>query len=245
MGAGVEDIAALDLPPEVVIASASGLFAAEAAEHAIAGLLALARGLTTHADRQREHAWSPFASRALAGRSLAIVGLGAIGTRVARAAAALGMRPLGVRRTPRPTEHVAEVGGPQDLHRLLGEADHLVVCAPLTAETRGLVDARALACLHRAAWVVNVARGGVVDEPALLEALREGRVGGAFLDVFEEEPLPPTSRWWTAPNVIVTPHVAGLGVRYLETVVLRLLDNVGRLGRGEPPRGAIVRALGY
>lgn len=245
MGAGIEQIAGHDLPARAMIASGRGLFAAEVAEHAIAGLLALTRGLPSHLERQRERAWSPFASSALAGRSLAIVGVGAIGSRVARIAEAMEMRVLGIRRTPRPTAHLNEVGGPPELVTLLRKADHLVVCAPLTPATRGLIDEAALAALHRSACVVNVSRGGVLDELALLRALRAGQLGGALLDVFDLEPLPPDSPWWSAPNVIVTPHVAGLGVRYLDAVVRRLLDNVGRLARGDDPVGRVDRERGY
>ena len=234
-----------DLPPGVLVAGLGDELAAETSEYAIAGLLALGRALPTLLERQARRLWKPFASPALAGSTLAVLGLGAVGQRVARVGAALGMRVLGLRRHPRPTPHVEEVVGERALRDLLARADHVVVALPLTPETRGLLDARALGCLRPTALFVNVARGAIVDEAALEAMLRAGRLGGAVLDAFAEEPLPASSGLWDAPNTLVTPHLAGLGLRYVERAAAVLADAEARLERGEPLRHPIDRALGY
>jgi D-2-hydroxyacid dehydrogenase (NADP+) len=246
MGAGVDGVLpAPDLPARVVVASARGVFAAEVAEHVILMMLALQKGLAAHLARQAKREWRPFASGALAGRTVGILGLGETGRRVAALGAAFGMRVLGACRRPRPVPHVDEVFGGERLDRLLGAAEHLVVTVPLTAETRGLVGQRELAALRPGAFVIHVSRGGVVDEAALLGALEAGRVGGAAIDVFEDEPLPPEGALWSAPNTLITPHVAGYGLRYVERVGERLADNVERLSRGEEIAGRVDREGGY
>ncbi len=251
MGAGADGLLPADgLPAGVQVAGLRGVFAAEASEHAIALLLALARGLPTLVARQAERRWRPFASAPLEGSTLCVVGLGAIGARVARIGAALGMRVVGVRRRPAPVAGVERVRGPDELLDALAEADHAVITLPLTPGTRGLIDADALAALRPTptrptARLVQVGRGGVLDEAALLAALRDGRLGGAALDVFEEEPLPPESPLWDAPNLIVSPHLAGLGLRYLERAVEALADNVRSLDEGRPLRGLVDVGAGY
>ena len=242
LGAGIDDLLpAENLAEGVAICNVRGVFAAEVAEHAIAMMLALERALPTVFERQRAGVWKMFPVGKLEGRTVAIVGLGEIGVRVARIATAMGMRVVGTSRSLRPVAGV-EV---RPLSSLLAEAEHLVVCTPRTPSTRGLIDAAALARLPANAFVINVGRGGVVDEGALLAALHAGRVGGAALDVFEEEPLAADSPWWSAPNTIVTPHIAGLGRRYLERAVEVVLENVERLERGAPLICQVDRAFGY
>jgi phosphoglycerate dehydrogenase-like enzyme len=137
------------------------------------------------------------------------------------------------------------VVGPERLGDLLAAADYVVVVVPLTPQTRGLIDADALAAMRPDAVLVNVARGGVVDEPALLDAVRGGNLGGAVLDVFAEEPLSPDSPWWNEPNVLVTPHVAGLAPRYAEQVLDLVADNLCRFRDGRPLLNRVDRARGY
>ncbi|MBI4951084.1 MAG: D-2-hydroxyacid dehydrogenase [Myxococcales bacterium] len=234
-----------DLPPGVRVAGLGDSFATETSVHALACLLASCRALPTLCLRQAARQWRPFASPTLAGSTLGVLGLGAVGARVARLGAAFGMHVLGLRREARPTAGVDEVFGPEGLGEILRRADYLVVALPLTPATRGLLDARALALLRPSAVLVNVARGALVDEAALDARLREGRLGGAALDAFAEEPLPPESGLWDAPNTLVTPHVAGLGRRYVERAAAVLVDNVARLERGEPLLHGIDRATGY
>jgi phosphoglycerate dehydrogenase-like enzyme len=148
------------------------------------------------------------------------------------------MRAIGVRRTPRGDEP-CETWPLGRLDELLALADAVVLALPLADETRHLLDARRLALMKRGAWLVNVGRGALVDEPALVEALRNGRLGGAGLDVFEVEPLPPESPLWSLPNVLVTPHNSGDAPGNLERASEIFLDNLARFVRGEPLRNEV------
>lgn len=246
LGAGADPLLpAPDLPPVVQVAGLGDLFAAETSEYALAAMLAQCRALPTIVTRQAAREWKQFASPTLAGRTVGILGLGAVGRRVARLAAAFGMRVLGLRRDPAPVAGVDEVFGPDGLGELLSRADYVVVALPLTPETRGLLDDAALGRLREGAILVNVARGAIVDEAALARRLREGRLGGAALDVFACEPLPRESPLWDAPNTLVSSHVAGLGRHYVERAAEVLVENVRRLERGEPLLHLIDRARGY
>jgi phosphoglycerate dehydrogenase-like enzyme len=180
----------------------------------------------------------------LRGRRLALIGLGGIGTAIAKRAAAFGLEVRGICRTPRKMEHLDAVYGRQGLHGLAAWCDALVIAAPLTPETAGMIDAAVIACLRKGAIVVHLARGGIVDERALLARLEAGTLSAA-LDVFVDEPLAETSPFFGLANVIVTPHVAGFGEGYLEKAVEMLLENVARLERGEPRFGLVDRVLGY
>lgn len=197
----------------IVVTNSAGVTAEPIAQSAIAGLLALNRGIPLWLDAQRRHAWElhdEALPRDLAGQTMVVVGLGSIGGRLARYARAFGLRVVGVRRTPAAIEDGVEEWLPPDrLREALPRADVLAITVPLTSDTRGLIDAGAIALLPHGAVVLNVARGPIIDEPALIEALRSGRVGGAYLDVFDEEPLPAESPIWDLPNVIVSPHDAG------------------------------------
>ena len=169
---------------------------------------------------------------------LGVVGLGPIGLEVARLGVALRMRTIGVRRTPRGDEP-CETWPMARLDELLAQADALVLAVPLGDDTRHLLDARRLALLKRGAWLVNVGRGALVDEAALVAALQSGHLGGAGLDVFETEPLPPESPLWSMPNVIVTPHNSGDAPGNLDRAAAIFLDNLARYGRGEPLRNEV------
>jgi phosphoglycerate dehydrogenase-like enzyme len=223
----------------VRLTTAAGSSAEPIAQTAIAGLLMLARGFPHWLDAQARRAWEPIPLANtpvdLRGQTLLIFGLGAIGSELARLARAFGMRVIGVRRSPAEADDpVDELHPPARLRELLPRADWLALTCALTDQTRGVIDAEALALLPRGARVLNVARGGVVDEPALIAALREGQIGGAYLDVFAEEPLPVESPLWTLPNVIVTPHNSAVsrGSERRQTEVF--LRNLVRYGRGEP-----------
>ena len=244
MGVGVESLLpAPDLRSDVAVACLRGVFAAEVSEHVFAMALALVRGVPTLVARQQRQAWRAFASGTLMGKTMGILGFGAVGKRVASVAEAFGMSVIAFSRRPRRPE-LDGVGFPgvDDVMRV---ADVLIACLPRTPETTGLVDRRALALLPRGALVVDVGRAGVVDHRALFDALLRGEVGGVALDVFEEEPLPSASPWWTAPNTIVTPHLAGLGLHYVERAVDVLLENVRRLEAGEELLHRVDRTAGY
>jgi phosphoglycerate dehydrogenase-like enzyme len=223
----------------VRVTTAAGTSAEPIAQTAIAGMLMLARGFPLWLDAQRRAAWQPHAAASvpadLRGQTLVIFGLGSIGGEIARLARAIGLYVIGVRRSPAtPADPVDELHPPARLRELLPRADWLALTCALTDETRGAIDADALALLPRGARVLNVSRGSVVDEPALIAALREERLGGAYLDVAAVEPLPSTSPLWTLPNVIVTPHnsSASLGNERRQTELF--LRNLVRYGRGEP-----------
>lgn len=221
------------------LASAQGSNERAVAEHAMALILGLARQIHLARDNQSAKFWRPMIgdrSRRedeLGGKTLVIVGLGRIGLRLAALAAAFGMRVIGVRRQPRREPNVDLVVTPDHLHEVLAEADLVALTCPLTPETEGLISEKALAALRPGAFLINVARGRVVDEAALLAALGSGRLAGAGLDCFHDEPLPAESPFWIMPNVIVTPHSAGETRAYERNVVDILLDNLGRLARGD------------
>ncbi|HXZ85174.1 MAG TPA: D-2-hydroxyacid dehydrogenase [Myxococcota bacterium] len=228
----------------VRLTTAAGASAEPIAQTALAALLMLARGFPRWLDAQRRRAWEPLPAdaipRDLRGQTLVVFGLGAIGSELARLARALGLRVVGVRRTPaRGDEPVDALVPPERLREVLPRADWLAIACPLTAETRGAIDAAALALLPRGARVLNVARGEIVDEPALVAALEQGRLAGAYLDVFAQEPLPAHSPLWSLANVIATPHNSaasrGNEARQLEV----FLDNLARYGRGEPLRNEV------
>lgn len=191
------------------ISTSSGSSAAPIAQTAIAGLLMLARGFPDWLEAQRAREWRTHAEEPddLAGQVLVVFGLGAIGGEIARLAKALGMRVIGVRRRPRTeADPVDEMVGPDDLDVVLPSAQWLALAAPLTEATRRMIDARRLGLLPRGARILNVGRGELIDEAAMVRALESGQLGGAYLDVFEVEPLPPESPLWVMKNVIVTPH---------------------------------------
>jgi len=237
---------------DVVVTNARGLHADVIAEHAIALMLALRRGLHVAGARQTARVWAQAElSRRRVARlpdiTVLVVGLGEIGSRVARLAAGLGVRVVGVRRRPeRPAPPgVTSVVGPERLHDALGDADVVVLALPSTPETRGLFGSEALAAMRPSALLVNVARGRLVDETALAEALRAGTIGGAAVDAFAEEPLPSDSPWWGLPNVLVTPHTAAFDGDYWSPVVRLFVDNVERFRRGQVLLNVVDKARGY
>lgn len=196
------------------VTSAAGTSAVPIAQSAITGLLMLARGFPAWIKAQQSRTWLQFRGSSgpadLAGQTLCVLGMGSIGTEIARLGQALGLTVIGIRRnTHAAGGRIAEMHEPQALAELLPRCHWLAIACPLTAETRRLIDAPMLARLPPGARVINVARGEVVDEAALVAALAAGRIGGAYLDVFEKEPLAPESPLWDMPNVIVTPHNCG------------------------------------
>jgi len=220
----------------VRLASGQGVNERAVAEHAMAMILAAMRRLPEARDNQARRRWRPMigdpAAREdeLGGKTMVILGLGRIGRRLARLARAFEMRVIGVRRSPAtPDDPVDQVLPPARLAEAAAAADILVLTCPITPETRGLVDAGVLAAMRPTAWLCNVARGGVVVEPALVAALEAGRLAGALLDVAAEEPLPAASPLWAMPNVLITPHAAGETSRYEINVVDLLVENLGRL----------------
>lgn len=225
---------------DIRLASAQGANANAVSEHAIALILSQARLLPQARDNQRARHWRGMIGDLtqredeLGGKTLVVVGLGRIGGRLARLAKAFGMRVIGLRADPaKGTDGADEVHGMGELHACLARADIVALCCALTPETRGLMGSSEFAAMKPGAMLVNVARGPVCDEAALIAALASGQLGHAALDVTAEEPLPEASPLWHMPNVVITPHTGG-ETRAYETNVLDLMEeNLGRLRRGE------------
>lgn len=244
--AGVEQVlSAPEFRRDVVVTNTRGIHGDVMAEYTAAVMLALRWRLPALVRDQQARRWRPAMVEPLAGATLGVVGLGAIGGAIARRGASLGMRVLGVRRTPAPVDGVERVYGPDGLLEMLPECDFVVLVVPTTGETTRMIGAAELAAMKPTACLVNVARGSVVDEAALVAALREGRLGGAALDVFDEEPLPPDSPFWDLENVLVTPHIAGMPVDYWQRVLDIFLDNVARWRAGQPLRNRVDPERGY
>ena len=240
----------------VLFTNSAGVHAPAVAESAIGMMLHFARGFDVAVRSQARAEWrtepfdaDPSVARELAGATLGIVGYGCIGRETAKRAAALGMRIVALRRrggVPRDEEHdAAVVTGPRGLQRVLAEADYLLIAAPETEETRGLIDGPALERLPAGAVLVNVSRGAIVREDDLVRALGSGRLRGAGLDVFAVEPLPPSHPFWRMPNVLITPHVSGYSERFWEREAELVLDNLGRYLRGRPLRNLVDLDAGY
>ncbi len=219
----------------VRLANAGGANAAAVAEHATALLLTLTRRLHETGESQRAGLWQKPSLRPdeIAGRTCLIIGAGQIGRSLGRILRAFGCLVLGVRRSAGDrTADFDEVHAVADLDGLLGRADVVVLACPLTSETRGIMNRASLARMRPGALLINVARGGCVDEPALIDALSSGHLGGAGLDVFSSEPLPADSPLWRMPEVVITPHVGGDTGSYERRVMEMLNDNLGRLESG-------------
>ena len=248
-GVGSMLFPALQASP-VVMTNSRGMSAASVAEHAFALILAAVRRLPEAIRAQAAGRWiQTELSRlpVLQGRTLGIIGLGAIGREVARIGAGFRMRVVGTRREtddPVPAG-VDEALSPSGLPALLTAADIVVLAAPLTAETRGMIGARELALMKPTAWLVNVARGKLVREAALIEALRAGTIAGAALDVMDHEPLDPASPLWSLPNVILTPHVAGFRADYWDAATALFADNLARFVKSEPLLNQVDKHAGY
>ena len=224
----------------VRLANGSGVNRNAVSDHAMALLLALARQVHTGRDRQREHVWRGMISdlgrreEELAGKTMLIYGLGSIGSRLAHLARAFDMTAIGIKRDVANHDGSAdEVRSPDRFLESLAEADVVVLTCPLTAQTEKLVDANALERMKPGAYLINVARGGCVNEPDLVAALERGAIAGAGIDTTREEPLAPDSPLWDIENALITPHTAGETRQYEDNVVDILIENIRRLQRGE------------
>jgi phosphoglycerate dehydrogenase-like enzyme len=244
---------------DVLVTNARGVFSRPIAEHVLLMILAVSRHLPELLELQRERTWQPLEGRELRELTIGIVGYGSLGRSVASLASAFGARVIALRRRPEgaaaagtdeedgfPFEpRVDQVFGPDRLHELLAASDIVVLAAPLTPETEGMIDEAAIGAMKRDAWLINVARGRLVDDTAIVRALRDNRIGGAALDTFRDEPLPPGSPYWELPNVILTPHTAWSSARVLDRSIDLFCDNLVRFSRGEPLRNVVDPAAGY
>jgi phosphoglycerate dehydrogenase-like enzyme len=256
----------------LVVTNARGVFSRPIAEYVLMMILSVSRRLPQLLELQQERTWQPLEGAELRDVTVGIIGLGSIGRAVGALATAFGCRVVAVRRRPgsdtgpadRPNSAAEDasvsaessdrsfgeamldrVGGPETLPELLSESDFIVLAAPLTPETEDMVNDETLAMVKPGAWLINVARGRLIDERALLRALREGPLGGAVLDTFRDEPLPASSPFYDLENVIVTPHTAWSSGRVLDRSVELFCDNLRRYAAGEPLLNVVDPAAGY
>lgn len=223
----------------VRLTTSSGSTAGPIAQTVIAALLMLARNFPRWLAGQQKRVWDPMRTpdfpRDLRGQTAVIVGLGHVGREIARLAQLLGVKVIGVRRSPRrPGDPLDVIHPPKRLAELLPLADWLILACPLTKETRALVNAEVIASLPKGARLINIARGEIVDEAALIAALQNGHLSGAYLDVFAQEPLPTGSPLWDLPNVFVSPHTSAIAAGNDGRVYAIFRDNLARFARGEP-----------
>jgi phosphoglycerate dehydrogenase-like enzyme len=249
-GAGVEHF----LTPEfaaspIVLTNAAGVYATPIADHVMAFVLHFSRrfGDLLRKQMKREWAeWGEFSADELSEKTLGVIGLGGIGSEVARRAKGFGMRVIATRRRPDlPSEHVDEVRDRDGLPWLLAESDFVALCAALTARTRRLIGSEELRLMKPTSYLMNIGRGGLVDEAALVTALQSSEIAGAGLDVFEEEPLPAASLLWDMPNVIITPHDSGSSPRSGERLMDLFCENLRRYVAGEPLLNVVDKREGY
>lgn len=234
---------------DLIITNTSGIHPIQITEHVFAMLLAFARNLPVAYTAQQSQTWHKFGHGdmvELAGKTMLIVGLGAIGERLARVASAFEMRVIGMRRQPEKTvEGIDTMLAPGDLHSVLPAVDVVVLTIPLTQATKNFIGARELELMKDSACLINIGRGGTIDEKALDTALGESKFRGVGLDVFEQEPLPETSPLWQHERVIITPHYAGLSPHYDRRAFKIFLANLERYQRGEALMNVVDKSLGY
>ena len=206
---------------------------------------ALAGDLSERWENQRTKTWAEVHCSELRGQTIVVLGTGNIGSAVARMAAPFRMNVVGVRRNPQPTEHFSKVVGPDQLRDVLPEADYLVIACPLTDETEGMIGPEEFAVVKPGAYLINVSRGKVVQEPALMTALADGTLSGAFLDAHAQEPLPEDHPLWTTPGVTVIPHDSHSSPYIGDNIIDLFTDNLDRYLKGQPLRNLIDPARGY
>ena len=244
MGAGVDWALVPELPPGVILTRAPGVFGPWMAEYVIGWCSWVTQRMETYREAQRRGRWLDHVlPDRLLGKTLAIVGLGDIGRDIARAARVFGMRVLGVSRRGRAVREAERVYPVGQMARALRQADFVVILLPLTPETHGIIGVDAFAAMKPTAWLLNVARGAVVNETALLETLEHRRIAGAVLDVFATEPLPPYHPLWRLDNVVITPHISGPSMP--DEIAPVFNDNLVRYLEGKPLRYLVDRERGY
>ncbi|WP_420403222.1 D-2-hydroxyacid dehydrogenase [Nisaea sp.] len=247
IGAGVEHLQPLTwLPAQTVLTNNRGVHAEKTAESAAMSVLMLHNRIPAYVTDQRAARWNPVFVPPVAGKTVAVIGVGEMGGAAARAFKALGLQVLGIRRGAAPHPCVDEMYGPEELHGVLGVADFVHVTLPQTPETAGLIDREAIRAMKRGSGIINFGRAPVLDQDALVEALRDGHLGGAILDVHDPEPLPASSPLWKVPNLILTPHVSSDDDRsYIPATLDLVLENCKRLLYGELLKNRVDPSLGY
>ena len=232
----------------IAITNARGVFSDPIAEYVLMMILAVSRRLPLLLELQRERTWQPLEGREMADITVGVVGLGSIGTRVAELALTFGSRVIATRRQPGAPEGLVgrlEVLAHDKLPELMSQSDFIVLALPLTSDTEGMFDGPLLAKAKSGAWLINVARGALIDDRALLRAVNEGHLGGAVLDAFRDEPLPTDSSLYTTRNVIVTPHTSWSSGRVLDRSIGLFCGNLERFRKGEALLNLVDHSAGY
>lgn len=246
MTAGVEEWLALpDLPERLTLTCARGTHVESMPENIIGAVLYVAKPYAIAVENQKRGTWVRTVPEPLTGKTLGILGLGAIGAHVARIAAALGMRVIGTRRHPAPTDHVAKVLPPEHTPEVLAESDFVLLLLPATRETEDFINAERLALMKPSAWLLNFGRGHVIKDADLIAAVNAKKIAGAVLDVFRQEPLPAEHPFWRTERIIVLPHIGGPHPQRDKFVARLFVDNLGRFLDGKPLREVVDRAAGY
>lgn len=240
---GIEHLG--DWDPRIIVTNCAGVLSDFNAEYIFGAIMSVNAGFALYRDQQKQRQWQPHERRGLRDQTVLIIGLGAIGGRVATRAKAFGMRVIGIRAHVRPTEHVDEVLPLEALPSAMPRADFIVVIVPVTASTRGLVGARLLDLAKPGAVLINAARGGIVDEAALANCLKSGRLKAAVIDVFAEEPLPADSPLWGIDNLHITPHISGTVTDWRERWTAFFLENLERFRTGQPLSNVVDPARRY
>jgi phosphoglycerate dehydrogenase-like enzyme len=234
LGTGVDNI--VDLPSlgnEVVVTNVRGIHGAPVSEATIAFMLSLARDMPRSVRAQDQSKWERWPSALLAGRTVGILGVGLIAEYLAPICKTFGMTVVGVSGSPRETKHFDRMAHRNDLTKVAGDLDFLVVLTPLSAETRNIIDENVFAAMKPTAYLVNVARGGVVDEPALIAALEAGKIAGAGLDVFSQEPLPSDNPLWKTKNLTIFSHLGGYSQGYEDRAMPTIAGNMAKFLAGD------------
>ena len=233
----------------VPLTNGSGVFSEPLGEFALAAILFFAKDLRRMVRNQEAGVWEQFDITEITGQTVGIIGYGDIGRAVAERVKPMGMRVLGLRRSGPPLYHVdplvSRIYSPADLMDFLPQCDYVIVAAPLTAETRSMIDSAAFAAMKRDAVIINLGRGPVIDEAAMVEALRAGRIKGAALDVFDHEPLPAGHPLYSLRNVLLSPHAADHTPDWLERAMEFFLAQFERYHKGEPLLNVVEKGLGY
>jgi phosphoglycerate dehydrogenase-like enzyme len=242
--AGIDHLVPWD-PARLSVTNVSGIHGELMTQYVLGVIFGRNLRLFECQDWMRRKRWQHFDGRVVRGRTLAIVGLGRIGKDIGRAAKAFGMRVIGIKARPEPCAEADEVWGIDRLHAAFGQADYAVIVVPKTPQTIDLIDAAALKALKHGVVFIHVARGGIVNEPALLAALKDGTIAYAAIDVFETEPLPQDSPFWTAPNLLITPHSSSDVEGWHELVAGIFAENLANWLAGKPMRNLTDPARGY
>lgn len=234
-----------DLPPGLTLTCARGTHRVQMPENILGALFVLTKPFVPIAFDQKDSRWTRRVSETLAGKTLGILGLGAIGLEVARKAHVLEMTVIGTKRSPGPLPHVDRVYAPEATAEVLGASDFVVLLLPSTAETRGIMNAKTLAQMRKTAYLLNFGRGELIVDEDLVAAVKAGTIAGAVLDVFRKEPLPSDHPFWTTEGIMVLPHIGGLHPRRDDQVASLFADNLARYLAGQPLLHVVDRQLGY